>query len=323
MTSPIIPCPIWGDNFLAKVQRRPLEGIIEVLYSPRAGGGYFLEYGAEDEVKQLRVVQKAILTTWLIDQRQTGTDYPRVTEGVLEYIKTKRPLPVHERADRLLRFISDKTPSIGDYVHFSPDDPDTLAKSESNSLGEVRYLVNYLKDEGLVEVMRHRDGIFTSRVTVSGFGHIAEQVTNVDLAQAFVAMWFDPSMDDAYYQGIEPAIREAGYKPYRVDRAEDYIGKIDDQIIAEIRRSKFLVADFTYGKKVRGGVYFEAGFALGLNLPVIFLCKKDRVDKDPDYLHFDTNHYYHILWIDAKDLTEKLRNRVRASIGQGPLLPNQ
>ena len=48
-----------------------------------------------------------------------------------------------------------------------------------------------------------------------------------------------------------------------------------DRILAEIRKSKFVVADFTScGECIacdkcehigaRGGVYFEAGFALGL-----------------------------------------------------------
>ena len=45
--------------------------------------------------------------------------------------------------------------------------------------------------------------------------------------------------------------------------------KIDDEIIGEIRRSRFLVADFTHGDKgARGSVYYEAGFAYGLGLPV-------------------------------------------------------
>jgi hypothetical protein len=42
-----------------------------------------------------------------------------------------------------------------------------------------------------------------------------------------------------------------------------------------------LVADFT-GQ--RGGVYWEAGFAQGLGIPVIRTCKSDELWK----LHFDT-----------------------------------
>lgn len=315
-------CPIWGKDFPVQV-RLHRYSITEVIDSPRAGGSYEIQDYANEDAVKLPLVQKAILTTWLIDQRQQGVGCPRVTDDVLEYIKTKRPLPVHERADRLLRFISEQSKPIGTKVQVNSSDPGALAWSESTEDSEVYYLASYLKERNWIKGSSFLGGSFSVEVTVEGFGHIAEQATNVDLAQAFVAMWFGPSMYYAYSQGIEPAIEEAGYKPYRVDRDETYIGKVDDQIIAEIRRSRFLVADFTHGGVVRGGVYFEAGFALGLNLPVIFLCKKDRVDKDPDYLHFDTNHYYHILWTDAKDLKEKLRNRIRAAIGQGPLLPNQ
>ena len=131
-------------------------------------------------------------------------------------------------------------------------------------------------------------------------------------------MWFDDEMDAAYERSIKPAIEEAGYKPVRIDR-ELEVDKIDDAIIAHIRKSRFLVADFTYGEKgPRGGVYYEAGFAHGLNIPVIFTCRRDMVDE----LHFDTRQYVHILW-DAHSpeiLHTELLDRIRARIGEGPEL---
>ena len=96
---------------------------------------------------------------------------------------------------------------------------------------------------------------------------------------------------------------------------KEHTNKIEDEIIAEIRRSRFIVADFTQGDSgPRGGVYYEAGFAHGLGLPVIFTCKEG----DKDELHFDTNHYNHIVWTTPEDLREKLKNRIRAVIGEGP-----
>ena len=151
-------------------------------------------------------------------------------------------------------------------------------------------------------------------VSVEGHSQIELQGTNTDSSQAFVAMWFHDSTNDAYEKGIEPAIKEAGYKPLRVDRKE-HVNKIDDEIIAELRRSRFLVADFTHGKDgARGGVYYEAGFAHGLGLPVIFTCRKDSMKT----LHFDTNHYNHIVWKTPDELREKLKNRILAVIGKGP-----
>ena len=123
-------------------------------------------------------------------------------------------------------------------------------------------------------------------------------------------------MDDVYNNGIEPAIRDAGYHPVRIDRKPD-VNKIDDEIIAEIRRSRFLVADFTHGEGgARGGVYFEAGFAFGLNIPVIYMCRDDAIDQ----IHFDTRQYYHITWSrsELEKLREDLKNRILALIGEGP-----
>jgi len=128
-------------------------------------------------------------------------------------------------------------------------------------------------------------------------------------------MWFDESMKAAYEEGIEPAILEAGYEPLRIDRKE-HINRIDDEIIAGIRRSRFLVADFTQGEPgARGGVYYEAGFAHGLNIPVIFTCRSDVIAK----VHFDTRQYNHIAWESPADLQQRLTQRISATIGDGPL----
>ena len=100
----------------------------------------------------------------------------------------------------------------------------------------------------------------------------------------------------------------------RIDRKAD-VNKIDDEIIAEIRRSRFLVADFTHGEDgARGGVYFEAGFAYGLGLPVIYSCRADMVEQ----LHFDTRQYYHIVWESPEELRDGLAQRIEALIGAGP-----
>lgn len=136
-----------------------------------------------------------------------------------------------------------------------------------------------------------------------------------DSSQAFVAMWFNDLTNDAYIHGIEPALQTAGYKSVRIDKKE-HNNKIDDEIISEIRRSRFLIADFTCEpNNVRGGVYYEAGFAQGLGIPVIWTCK----DTSLDDLHFDTRQYSHIVWQNPQDLFTQLKNRIGATIGDGPL----
>jgi hypothetical protein len=147
-------------------------------------------------------------------------------------------------------------------------------------------------------------------------GHIIhEQMTGRrrGAVQAFVAMWFAPELKPAYEQGFAVAISGAGYSPLRVDMAE-HAGKIDDRIIAEIRRSAFIVADFTGH---RGGVYYEAGFAHGLNRPAFFACRDDHKNK----LHFDVRQYNTILWKEPTDIIRSLQNRILAVLGAGSLNP--
>jgi nucleoside 2-deoxyribosyltransferase len=110
---------------------------------------------------------------------------------------------------------------------------------------------------------------------------------------------------------IEPAILSAGYESKRID-GHHHNNRIDDEIIALIRRSKFVVADFT-GQ--RGGVYFEAGYALGHGLPVIWTIRKDDL-KD---VHFDNRQYNFLLWDegDLEGFKVALQNRIEATLGRG------
>ncbi len=121
-------------------------------------------------------------------------------------------------------------------------------------------------------------------------------------------MWFDESMKDYYKDGIKKAIEDADYVPVRID-LQDFNEKICDEIIAEIKRTKFLIADFS---GLRSGVLFEAGFAKGLGREVIFTVREADVEKLK--LHFDTRQYNHIVYNSPEDLSKKLYNRICATI---------
>ena len=333
MTEQITRCPIWDPT----APEAPLVGASGffdhssrtwyVDDSPRVAGGYVLpEVVFSSSLKQLSEEEKARLTTWLIDQRGQGNKQPEITVDIVESIKVRSPLPVHERADRLLRFIAAETSPVGGLFDLRKPYPQIYAWSEATLEVEVGYLMAYLFKRGWLDSTpnsrirdfgHHKIPVMV-RVTVDGHSYIADQRVNVNFAQGFVAMWFDDSMNEAWEKGIKPALEMAGYEPSRIDRKE-HLNKIDDEIIAEIRRSRLLVADFTHGDEgIRGGVYYEAGFAHGLNLPVIFTCRNDQIDK----LHFDTNHYVHILWHDVEDLRKQLTNRILAVFGDGPRADN-
>ncbi len=319
-------CLIWGNGYEAKVANPTMHGsdlLFLVEDSARTGGGYVIADEARFKLDSgwFDASEKARLTTWLIDQRSIGVRYPHVTDSFLEEIKSKHPLPVHERANRLLRFIAEQTITIGTAYKPGKENLAGYAWSESINGNEIKYLINYLLKAKLLETSIGAFGPpldslgvpYEVTVSVEGHNQIEQQGTNTDSSQAFVAMWFHDNTSAAYEHGIKPGIELAGYRPLRIDQKPD-LNKIDDEIIAEIRRSRFLVADFTHGPDgARGGVYFEAGFAHGLGIPVIYTCRKDMVDK----LHFDTRQYAHIVWATPEDLCNELKNRIMARIGEG------
>ena len=302
------------------------------LTSDRAGGAYAIPNAIDENPQILDDQGKARLTTWLIDQRNHGDNYPLITKDVIEYVQAKKPLPISVRAERLLKYLTRMTDTVGKDINLSySGNPiegisgplptnrmllHALAWSESvwvktaHTSIDLQYLIEYLKEEDWI---RARGDSFYY-VTVKGHQKVADARTNTDSLQAFVAMWIDGSMNEVYKSGIRPGIKDAGYRPFRVDLKE-HVNKIDDEIIAELRRSRFVVADFTHGSDgARGSVYYEAGYAHGLGISVIFTCRQDAVQS----LHFDTNHYNHIVWTDTANLREQLKKRILAVIGEGP-----
>ncbi len=304
----------------------------KVVGSRRAGGDYIITVPAKLMLDPMQDSVKARLTSWLVEQRMRGVDCPAITTDEVEYAKGRKLLAVHERAERLLRCLVEQSRRVGETLFIRADiaeatgadrHPDSLferamAWSESLDRSEVVYLASYLENRAWIEsihLARDSECPYGYKVTVAGYSHVADLYVNPDSSQCFVAMWFDDSMTEAYEKGIRSGIESAGYVPMRIDRKEDLIDKIDDAIIAEIRRSRFLVADFTHGEEgSRGGVYYEAGFAYGLSIPVIYTCRKDKIGE----LHFDTRQINHIVWQTPSELHEQLTSRILAVIGEGP-----
>ena len=302
-------CPIWGDTVTRIKQLHDRDGCL-IEGSPRIGGDHEISAQAMQDVGALDPTDKAKLTTLLIDERRAGVHLPLVNSHLVEKAISATPLPVYMRAERLLRYLVNISKLVGEswVTRSIIDDMESLAWSESTSPIEINFFVDYLTTMGWIN--SHRSG--SCMITVHGYQHVAEQATKRDLSQCFVAMWFDPSMNEIYEGGIKKAVEECGYQPLRIDQKLD-VNKIDDEIIAEIRRSRFVVADFTHDKKkgVRGAVFYEAGFAYGLGLEVIYSCRKG-LEKE---LNFDTRQYHHILWETPEDLRIQLRDRIRARVG--------
>jgi hypothetical protein len=187
---------------------------------------------------------------------------------------------------------------------------DLIGISYSDDANDLAVILDYLRQEGLLSNDLEAGG---RRLMPKGY-IAADELRSHRAAssQVFVAMCLNGAMKQIYDDSIEPGIRGAGFEPMLISEKE-HANKIDDEIIAEIRRSAFIVADFT---EHRQNVYFETGFAIGLGLQVIWTCRQDHI-KD---LHFDIRQYNSIDWKDAADLKKRLKQRIEAMFGRGPIV---
>ena len=312
-------CLIWTAH---SADIRKESGGLVVEHSDRVATSYSITPRTKQtlEAKINNDRDRAKLTTILLNLNHQGIDVPEVTPELINRAIAAPSLSVAERANRMLVLIGTDCDTIDD-VYFTSIEhllEREMAWTESTTNGELRYIWDYLMEMGWIKPARDPNVHPNENCVITPAGHarIAELSTRTDSAQAFVARWFVKSMDDICDKAIAPAIMAAGYVPYRIEEA-DSLDPITDQIIAEIRRSRFLVADFTHGcDGARGSVYYEAGFAHGLNIPVIFTAREGTKP------HFDTSTYPHICWKpdELPAFQDALTNRILAlkELGPGP-----
>ena len=129
--------------------------------------------------------------------------------------------------------------------------------------------------------------------------------------QIFIAMKFSPETNKYYENAYKPIIQSMNYTVMRIDEKE-YTGSIIGEIQSEITDSIALIADLTGN---RGGVYYEAGIARGLQLcnhPIKLLLTCERTFFDSEKVHFDVSGDNILLYDSVDDLKGKLKTRLEA-----------
>ena len=201
-----------------------------------------------------------------------------------------------EKFDAVLRYFGERAAYFGDQVRHNDADWPMLKMTGKR---EFDSLVNALSEDGAA----HVDSLGVT-LTRNGWARVDElRRTGPESNNAFVAMSFDPNLNDLYDDGISPALREdCGYEPIRMDKVRhgDLIGS---RIIADIRASRIVVADVSEPSL---NVYYEAGFAKGIGRPVIYTCREGSK------LPFDTSQYQHIYWKDPGHLRKELADWIQA-----------
>lgn len=288
----------------------------------------------------IRIIGTKPSTPQIFIQWSNRDEKQLLDEKTIDEIIKAPTLVISERFNRALLNIAKKSQyrgasliidSIIDYPMLYPDSSDTDA---------VRFiLIQLLEDKYISLHYDYNESYLHKRpfklpftITPKGWNKVAElESTNKDSKKVFVAMWFSDEMKETFEKYIQSAVAEAkeGHNALHIGKKE-HNNDINDEIIAEIKTSKFVIADLTGD---RGGVYYEAGFAKGLGIPVIFTCHSDWFNKeiiqkveDKDdqakavnikinrKVHFDVSTINIIEWKTGEELKTKLINRIRATI---------
>jgi hypothetical protein len=181
------------------------------------------------------------------------------------------------------------------------------------SVKELNYYVEALAGSGLIDAKfnqtKDRPGLLDNfRITFEGLNYYLKITTEGENSnKCFIAMSFKPETIEIR-QAIKEALEETDFEPILIDEQNiDSDKTINDAIIANLKKCKFCIADFTFHSN---GVYFESGFALGQGKKVIYTCRQDEFSN----AHFDIRPLQHIIFDTPEDLKQKLKNKIEAWI---------
>ncbi len=253
-----------------------------------------------------------------------------VTAPLLESIRSEGQLPsVASQATNAIRFIGDHMSQAGHALSEVPDEFHAIVGAMDRNSSD--WLLRHLQDQGVIDIgadtpatRPHPTGggsivirsLRDLRLTLAGWKQYeTAKHGGFHADYGFLAMQFgDPTLDRLVEDTVKPIIlTETGYRLVDM-RDVAQAGIIDNIMRMLIRDAAFVIADLTHGNQ---GAYWEAGYAEGLEKPVVYICEKGVFEDSGT--HFDTNHCTTVPWTtdDQDGFCERLVATLRRSLDLG------
>jgi hypothetical protein len=251
----------------------------------------------------------------LFDHDDTARAYrhssPEIAVYSLNEFLQEFPKNIVEKQYRILMNLYHQYSTPGDVIAFDDKHPWHFYALKQE---EMAFLFEGMREKGWLDIEIQYTGVGYSgykrkstqpRIAEGGWTMIEKTLEPLNSIQAFIAMSFASDMKLAG-NAIQQAITDMKFKPMLMS-CKEHNEEISGEMLYEISKSRFVVADVTGQRR---GVYFEAGFAIGRGIPVIWSCREDEIGK----VHPDTRQYNHVTWNDEKELTERLTSRIKGTI---------
>lgn len=249
-------------------------------------------------------------------------------ESIMKEAKFFSPM---EQAEHIILHIGDilkENPAEYKYIYLK----NLKSIAGSNTVKDLHYVIKHLSDEKILQQSKFGlarpqveevNASLTININLTFLGwqkyDELKRHTPKQRRKAFMAMQFNNDKLQSFLEDhFKPAVKKTGYDLEKLTDNQR-AGLIDDQLRVKIRNSRFLIADLS---DANNGAYWEAGFAEGIGIPVIYTCEKEVFEDEKRKPHFDTNHHLTVLWDSSNpdESVEKLKATIRATLPEPPTL---
>ncbi len=244
------------------------------------------------------------VSSWTREQNDEFNVNPEIDSQKFEEILNMRGKKIQEKFDLMMVYLStlSKNETLNEKI---------LVKCWLKNTDELDILLQKAQNHNLIEGHFSKTfGAYSypliSNLTFDGLQYIEElEEPNKNSKKIFVAFNFDDSLTSIFNTNLKEAIESEGFEYVVVNQDNvEHNKSINDEIIVKLKTSRIVIADFT---NHRNSVYFEAGFAMGMNIPIIWTCQKGHEDE----MSFDTRQFPHIVWEDKDDLVKQVIDRIK------------
>ncbi|KGE17137.1 hypothetical protein [Paenibacillus wynnii] len=206
----------------------------------------------------------------------------------------KIPVTLEEKGNRFLQYL---------YRHSQgPDDPVVIPLTHSYNLTyspniqELVFIIDRLKNEQSIL----REGM-TFRLTENGWREAAARAGGRKLKSCVLLISEEEESSVQWLEKVLPKIEQCGYMPRILNSSETVNPEpFSMELIAE---SKLIIADISgQGPEV----YFAAGYALGLNIPVVWTVKSSAADQ----MFIPSNDIRPMVWEHHEELAALLQQKL-------------
>lgn len=244
------------------------------------------------------------ISSYVYEQNNKFNITPIIDKKKIEQLLEMKDKKIKEKFDLMITYLS----LLNEWTQL---DNKILVACWMKNTNELDILIKKANNEYLIEgeftktIDRYHYPTFNN-LTFDGLSYLESlDYINKNSKNIFVAFNFESKLQEIFNTYLKTAIEKEGFNYIVVNQDNvEHNKSINDEIIANLKSSRIIIADFT---NHRNSVYFEAGYAMGINIPIIWTCQEGHEND----MSFDTRQFPHIIWKSKDDLVKQVIDRIK------------